>query len=39
VRVLRDVSETHLVQPAITLAVIAGAWLAVGLLKLRRLES
>lgn len=39
VRVLRDVSETHLVQPAITLAVIAAVWLAIGLLRLRRLES
>lgn len=39
VRVLRDVSETHILQPAITLAVIAGIWLAIGLARLRRLES
>lgn len=39
VRVLADPAEHHIVQPAITLAVIAGVWLAIGLARLRRLES
>lgn len=39
VRLLADVDTAGIVEPAITLAVIAGIWLAVGLLRLRRLES